>query len=290
MNNLSRPRWRWITRTFFVLLVIGTLTACSTKMVYNYLDWIVPWTIDDYITLDSEQEAFVDRSLAQVLSWHRQEQLPLYAADLESLRSALKSELTIDEVVGFTKKARAHWYQLIEVMFPPLVEFGQSLSDEQARQLVATVREELDEIKAEHDDQTLEERQQEWREGMEEGLEDWLGALTDGQILRIKEWSETRTSSFDLWIAYRYRWVDELEQTLAKRNQPAQFQQSAEHLLLQLDEIRGGEYLAAIEKNRRFYAQMIVDISTSMTKQQQTHLDDKLSELINDLTELHREE
>ncbi|GAA5214826.1 DUF6279 family lipoprotein [Corallincola platygyrae] len=259
-------------------------------MVYNYLDWLIPWTLDDYISLDSEQDAFVDRSLAQVLSWHRKQQLPLYTKDLESLRQQLQQPIEPAQVLEIIDKARSHWQHLIEVMFPALVELGQSLSDEQAKELVAILREELDEVKQENDDKTLEERQQEWRENMEEGLSDWIGELTDEQKARIETWSQSRTSSFDLWIAYRYRWIDELELTLSHRKDAARFEKEAERILLRLDEIREGEYLAQIEKNRAVYAQVMSDISAMMTEKQHQHLDEKLKELIDDLSALHREE
>jgi hypothetical protein len=258
-------------------------------MLYNYLDWLVPWALDDYVTLDDKQEALVDRSLAQMLSWHRQQQLPLYVKDLQIIRQQASDKLSVVEVIETIGKIRAHWQTLVSTLFPALVELGQSLTDKQVEQLVTSLREELDEQVEEHEALSDKEQHAEWAERVEEELTGWLGELNTQQRDRIVTWSEQRTSTFELWVAFRYRWIDALQQTLAIRNDPQLFNQGAEQLLLNVDELREEKYLAQIEQNRLVYAELLVDISAAMTKQQHQHLDKRLAELIADLTALHQE-
>ncbi len=55
------------------------LTACSgTTLVYNRLDTILPWYVDDYVDLDNPQQQLLDQTLQPFLRWHRQQELPRY--------------------------------------------------------------------------------------------------------------------------------------------------------------------------------------------------------------------
>ena len=42
-----------------VVLLFG-LTACSTKFSYHFLDWAIGWELDDYVSLDKNQQKVVD--------------------------------------------------------------------------------------------------------------------------------------------------------------------------------------------------------------------------------------
>ena len=45
------------TKAFgFLLLCCLVLSACGIKLIYNRLDWVVPFYVDDYITLDEDQQ------------------------------------------------------------------------------------------------------------------------------------------------------------------------------------------------------------------------------------------
>ena len=50
-------------------VVLGTIcmSACSIRIMYNYLDWIIPFYIDDYVTLTDHQEKLFDRGIIQFL-------------------------------------------------------------------------------------------------------------------------------------------------------------------------------------------------------------------------------
>ena len=52
------------------------LPGCSgTTMVYNRLDTILAWYLDDYVELSVPQEQQLDNTLRPFLSWHRQQEL-----------------------------------------------------------------------------------------------------------------------------------------------------------------------------------------------------------------------
>ena len=36
-------------RIFVLVSFLASLTGCSNSFVYNQLDWLVPWYLDDYV-------------------------------------------------------------------------------------------------------------------------------------------------------------------------------------------------------------------------------------------------
>ena len=62
------------------------LSACGPKLYYPSLDWLIPWYVDDYISLEPDQSSRFRTQLARQLDWHCRTQLPEYAEFLRDLR------------------------------------------------------------------------------------------------------------------------------------------------------------------------------------------------------------
>ncbi|MCP3673424.1 MAG: hypothetical protein GY829_02975, partial [Gammaproteobacteria bacterium] len=53
----------------FILSIF--ITACmGVKFTYNNLDWVIPWYLDDYLSLNDQQEEVFDSQLEALLLWH----------------------------------------------------------------------------------------------------------------------------------------------------------------------------------------------------------------------------
>ena len=74
----------------FLCLLLG-LANCSAKLIYYHLDWLIPWYVDDYISLDSDQRTMLENRLIQQLEWHCRTQLPDYAVSLRKLGNDLSN-------------------------------------------------------------------------------------------------------------------------------------------------------------------------------------------------------
>ena len=69
---------------FLVLLAAFLLAACSTlSLGYPQLPRLASWWIDSYLDLDRAQDAQLDAALAQMMSWHRRDELPRLQALLQ---------------------------------------------------------------------------------------------------------------------------------------------------------------------------------------------------------------
>jgi len=79
----------------WVVLVL-VLSACSTvRLGYNQADTLALYFADSYLDLDSEQEAVWRESLKRLVSWHRQNELPLYSKELARVQQGLQAPVQI---------------------------------------------------------------------------------------------------------------------------------------------------------------------------------------------------
>ena len=86
-----------LAQWFRVCLLGGVLFlgACSsTTFVYNRLDFLVPWYVDDYVDLNQQQKQHLDGLLEPFLVWHRARELPDYLKILDGIEDNLNQPQT----------------------------------------------------------------------------------------------------------------------------------------------------------------------------------------------------
>ena len=76
----ARPLRRLILIACSALLLAG----CGLRFAYSQLDWLLPWYLRDYVTLNAGQRSELDVRLAGLLDWHCRSHLPEYVALLRA--------------------------------------------------------------------------------------------------------------------------------------------------------------------------------------------------------------
>ena len=66
-----------------ILLLALANTGCGVGFFYNNLDRLVRWELDSVLAMTPDQEAFFEAEFAALWRWHRTEELPRYAEDLD---------------------------------------------------------------------------------------------------------------------------------------------------------------------------------------------------------------
>ena len=51
-----------------ILLLAIVLAGCGPWLVYPHLDWLIPWYVSDYISLDSDQKNMLEKRLLKLLA------------------------------------------------------------------------------------------------------------------------------------------------------------------------------------------------------------------------------
>lgn len=75
-----------------ILLLPLANTGCGMGFFYNNLDRLVRWELDSVLAMTPDQEAFFEAEFAALWRWHRTEELPRYAEDLDRWAERYKPE------------------------------------------------------------------------------------------------------------------------------------------------------------------------------------------------------
>lgn len=124
-------------RLALVMAVLLFLGACSsTTFIYNRLDFILPWYLDDYVDLNRDQKASLDASLKPFLLWHRVDELPRYVQILSEIEQGLDGTVTPGMVGKLFSEVEQAWLRLEDEALDWLFELGAELSDEQIQEFL----------------------------------------------------------------------------------------------------------------------------------------------------------
>lgn len=270
-------------RRCLLLLLLLALAGCSTRFFYNRLDFLVPWHLRDYVSLEREQRALLDRELAGFLDWHRQQELPRYHQLLAQARERLDDGFTQEDAAFLTGEAqraldRLQWRSL-EWMLP----LGQSLTDEQILEFIASLREQ----QSEYQEKYLERDEQQYRDDACERLDDnvrrFLGRLEQAQKERLHRACGELIRSDHLWLASRAAWIEELEGLLQR--EPG-WQQRLRDSLASRDERLPEGYREAWTHNLGVLQLAVVEVIARRSERQDQHLARELERLQADLVAL----
>ncbi|MGJ7612466.1 MULTISPECIES: DUF6279 family lipoprotein [unclassified Variovorax] len=125
-----------MARIIGVLLLAAALGACSAiKLAYNNLPTVSYWWLDGYLDFDSEQSPRVRDELAQLLAWHRQNELPRLGALLQDAQALAPGEVTPEQVCATAERIRERLLAVTERAEPAGTELALSLTGAQLQQL-----------------------------------------------------------------------------------------------------------------------------------------------------------
>lgn len=271
-------------RLWILALLLVCLAGCSsTRFAYNRLDFLVPWYLGDYVSLERSQEDLLDSELDQFLDWHRREELPRYIALLDRLQAMLERDLNQDDMVSLTAEGERAVYRLQERALDWMLVLGAELRDEQLAEFIAALREQQTEFEEEY----LERDDAEYRDDACEHLRDnarkYLGRLQREQKAGLLAACDELRRADSLWLEARAEWVGRLE-TLLQR-QPG-WEEDLREALAQRGETVSAAYRTTYDHNTRVIQLAVADLLNSRTERQDTHLRRKLGKLRRDLVAL----
>lgn len=273
-----------------MLLLAGLIfSACSLRMTYNYLDWILLWYVDDYVSLTAEQDELFDQATIELLDWHRYFELPRYKDFIISIRDAQNSPMNRRQVLTFFDEISRLWETLLKKTAPHLIYLAQQLTDEQVEQIDKTLQDKHEELQEEYESRSMQKRLQFRRERAVELFDDWLGAVTDVQLRMIEEWSKKRHDTTSAWLAYRDKWRRHLI-ALLKARYETNFHRNMEEFLLNSRKLYTLVQTQVAAENRLHLAQLIAVISSALSTDQRTHLQQKLAGLATEINDLMEQE
>lgn len=189
-----------LARIIGVLLVATALGACSTiKLAYNNLPELSYWWLDAYLDFDGSQTPKVRDELAQLLSWHRQNELPRVLGVLQEARTLAPRDVSAAQACRMADQIRERLLAVTERAEPAGTELALSLTDAQLQQLERKYAKNNAEYRKEWLDRSPAEVQEKRYEKFLDRLEDFYGRLTPEQRELVRQ--QVAQSVFDPRLA-----------------------------------------------------------------------------------------
>lgn len=277
-----------VLKTFISLWLSLTLLAgCSQiGLTYRHLDFIIPWSLNDYLDMNASQKDWLDERLKEHLSWHCTTQIPGYLDWLDRLQGMVENnQVNQEQLKARTAEARQAIATLSKEITPSAVELLRQLDDQQVAEMEAAFAKDLRKHEDEYVDQPLDKQISERAQRMEKRLTPWMGKLNAAQQARVMQWSTSLGEQNRLWIDNRAHWQSLLLGAVKQRN-AADFDQKIASLLQDRQTFWTPEYRATYDHTEQAAISLIADLMAQSTADQRQKLLAKIADVRKDFTDL----
>ena len=261
-------------RLGFIVLIVCMLSACSSRLVYNNLDWLVLWYADDFVSLNAKQASQLETALQQVLSWHRKQALLKYRRQLINIRSDLQTNtLDAHKWLGHLVLFRKHWhevrFQSMEKALPLLTQ----LKPTQSQELFENLNEKNLNDKEDYDALTVEERQQNKYKKIEDAIEDLTGDILPIQQDLLKQLLQQQVDTRLRYLDYSLS-VQQSAHAALEAYQGEPTPETKQQLLILLTEPqlqRPADLQQDLDVNRKHLADFLAELTLTLTAHQREY-------------------
>ncbi len=272
-----------------ILLLAIVLAGCGPRLVYSHLDWLIPWYVSDYISLDSDQKNMLEKRLLKLLDWHCRTQLPAYATTLRALgRDLANSSEPVDAATLKTYNTRlmALWKALLQKIGPDITAILATATDAQIDELFHNLDKQNQKFKKEYVDLPYDELIQNRAERMVKRTKYWISKLNPEQKQAVSDWSLQLTPIAVDWIQNRERIQSEARRLLGQRRDNPEFRTAIQKLILHPENVRSAEYQRKIDINTTATIKLLAQLIQLLTEKQRSYLLDRIESLAADFDTL----
>jgi len=270
-----------------LLFALMLVTGCSrVGLAYRHLDVIIPWSLSDYLDMNTTQKDWLNERLKEHLSWHCTTQIPEYVAWLDRLQRMVEThQVNQTELAARTAEAKQAIATLSREITPSAVQLLKQLDDKQVAEMQDAFAKDLRKHDEEFVNQPLTEQINDRAQRMEKRLNPWIGKLNAAQQARVKQWSASLGEQNRLWIENRAHWQTQLINTV-KQRQASDFDAKIAKLLQDRETFWTPQYRQAYDRTEQAAISLLVDLIAESTPDQQQRLLQKIADTRKDFTDL----
>lgn len=276
-----------MTQTLRKTLLLGallTLAGCSsTTFVYNRLDFIVPWYVGKYVSLDREQKAFLGDQLQPFLYWHRTQELPAYLGLLNGMEQMLDGSVSQEQVAEIAAQFEEAWLRIELRGLEWMLALGEELSREQLQEFSESLSEKQLEYEEEYLPRTDEEYREEAYENLKDSVQDFMGRLDWGQRGILEQAAQDMHRADGIWLQERALWI-ERQKALLQREEG--WQQGIRDAIANREKTTSTQYLEVFEHNSQVIFKALAQVVNARSDKQDRRLRKQLDDLREDLESL----
>ena len=283
----SQRRFSRFRRQALIALLALANAGCGVGFFYNNLDSLVRWELGDVLEMSAEQEAFFEAEFTALWRWHRSEELPRYADDLDHWAERLGGGATTQADIEALFVTLEGWWLRLEAKGTPFAaEFLRNLNDGQ----VAALAEALEESNADWEKQEkgkpIDAVRRAWRKDFEDILKPFTGRLTDQQRALVAEAAERYQPERELWTDYRRRWQQDLFALLERRHEADRFTAGFQRLVKEQKAYYGERFAEVEAANEALVMSALVAVLNQALPKQRQRLRDTLTDRAKELRTL----
>ena len=271
------------------IIILVSLAACGPRLVYHHLDWLIPWYVSDYISLDSDQKNLLEKRLSILLDWHCRTQLPVYALTLRALGGDLANSADpVDAATlqAYNTRILALWQELLQQIGPDITDILSLASDDQIRELFENLAKQNQKFRKKHVDLAPDELIPNRQKRMIKRLKYWISDLNPAQRQAVSDWSSQLTPIAEQWLQNRERIQTEARRLLARRDDNPEFRAAMQELIIHPANMRSVAYQRKIDINTGITLKLLVQLDQMLTEDQRSHLLDRIESLAADFDTL----
>lgn len=280
---------RWIKTALAGLVCAGLLSGCAVRFVYNQLDWLIPWYLDDYIELEGPQKAQFRTRLEAYLTWHRHEQLPQYADFLEQVATQAEQGLSEADVASIQVRTQQLAQVLVDKLQPDMLDLFAMATDEQVDGLFERFAEDNETYRKDVLALSAKEQRKQRAKEARHYAERWTGSLNKQQRQLIEDWSQNYAIMGDEWLETQLIWQQEFRRVLALRHDRTAYDAAFKHLLAHPEFGRSEVLEQKLAHNESAVIQLYLHLDQSLTKEQRAHMVKKLRSYADDFRSLAKQ-
>ncbi|SQF99960.1 lipoprotein [Paucimonas lemoignei] len=270
-----------------LLMALLVVSGCSRiGLAYRNLDIIIPWSLSDYLDMNTSQKDWFNTRLKDHLTWHCSTQLPGYLTWLDRMQQMVQTnQVKADGLQARTEEAKQAIAQISRQITPSAVELLVQLDDKQVQEMQAAFAKDQRKRENEFLKEPLNTQISERAERMEKRLTPWMGKLSPAQQQRIQEWSTSLGEQNRAWLDNRARWQTLFVATVQERQSP-EFPGKIAKLLQDRETFWTPQYRAAYERTEQAAISLVVDLMAQSTPDQRQRLLTKIADTRKDFTDL----
>lgn len=272
-----------------IIICLSLINGCAVKLVYNQLDWLIPWYLSDYMELTNDQEAFFEARLARYLEWHRKDQLPMYADFLNRVADNIEAGLSLEQIAGYQAEMASFSNTLMIQITPDMLSLFEQASDKQLQALYEKFEADNEDYRKQFIDDTPAQQRKRRVKEVTGYIERWTGNLTKEQEAILTAWSEEYVLMGEEFLAGRKAWQEEFKAILAIRADEAAYQARFKGLLSSTGFGRTPAFEKKLEQNKTLLSQLYSDIDKSLSDTQRRNTAKRMRKFAKDFQVLAAE-
>ncbi len=264
--------WKRLFPLFFAFSLFG----CTTKFLYSNLDWFVLEYLDDYVSLNHEQEDILEISLKNLSDWHRINEIPAYLEHLNELELMAPKTVDAAYISIQTEKFQKHAERIISKASPNLYALANQLNPEQIDELLENIAKKHEEYREKYENMDEPEIREAYQERREDNLTKWLGKLSKEQKSIINSWSEDMMiTNFEL-IKHSEKMLTEMQSLFSRRDEIRYFQSTFIRMIEDPNSFYTDSLKEKFNHNSRLANERIANVINAMDKKQIEYYKEKI--------------